>query len=278
MLDAHTASELLALALTLLGTGLVAGVIAGMLGVGGGIVTVPVLEYMLRFAGVAPEWRMHVAVATSLAAIVPTAISSTRAHHARGAVDWDLAKAWGFPMLCGAAVGSALASYAKSSILSAVFGVVALLVALKMLLPLEHWRLAERAPRGIGGGLLASSIGAVSVMMGIGGGTIGVPVMTTTGEPIHRAVATAAFFGLVIGLPGTCIYLFADPAAQLPWGTIGLVSLLGVALIAPGTTLTAPLGAKIAHSLTRRQLSIAFGCFLSIVAIRMLWRTLTIGA
>jgi uncharacterized membrane protein YfcA len=269
-----TTSEFVPLLLTLLATGVIAGVIAGLLGVGGGIVTVPVLEYMLRFAHVEPEWRMHVAVATSLAAIIPTAIASTRAHHARGAVDWSVAKSWSAPMLVGALAGSILAAHAKSTVLTLVFGVVAAAVAVKMALPLDHVRFAQRVPRGIGGGVLAALIGSISVMMGIGGGTISVPTMTLSGEPIHRAVGTAAFFGLVIGLPGTIGYLLARPDVELPWATVGLVSLLGVAIIAPGTVLTAPLGAFIAHRLGRRQLSMAFGFFLLIVATRMLWRSL----
>lgn len=266
-------ADFLPLLLTLLATGVIAGIIAGLLGVGGGIVTVPVLEYMLRFAQVESQWRMHVAVATSLAAIIPTAISSTRAHHARGAVDWSLAKAWAVPMLLGALAGSVLAVHAKDAVLTTMFGVVAAIVAIKMALPLDHVRFAQSVPRGVGGGLIATLIGGVSVMMGIGGGTISVPTMTLAGEPIHRAVGTAAFFGLVIGLPGTAGYLLARPGVDLPWATVGLVSLLGVAIIAPGTVLSAPLGAFIAHRLTRRQLSAAFGFFLFIVAARMLWRS-----
>jgi uncharacterized membrane protein YfcA len=178
-------------------------------------------------------------------------------------------------MLVGALAGSILAAHARSTVLTSVFGVVAAAVAIKMALPLDHLRLAQRVPRGVGGGVLAALIGSVSVMMGIGGGTISVPTMTLSGEPIHRAIGTAAFFGLVIGLPGTVGYLLARPGVDLPWATVGLVSLLGVAVIAPGTVLTAPLGAFIAHRLGRRQLSVAFGGFLFIVAARMLWRAVT---
>jgi uncharacterized protein len=265
--------ELLQLAVAMLGTGLIAGVIAGLLGVGGGIVIVPVLEYMLRFADVPSEWRMHVAIATSLATIIPTSISSAQAHHTRSAVDWPLARAWCVPMLIGAFAGSVMAAQAKSSVLSAVFGLVAALIALKMFLPLDHVRVSEQPPRGVIGGALATLIGGVSAMMGIGGGTLSVPAMTLAGQSIHRAVGTAAFFGLLISLPGTVGYLLAQPRAALPFATVGLVSLVGVALIAPGTILTAPLGAKIAHSLSRRTLSLAFGIFLFIVALRMLYRT-----
>jgi uncharacterized membrane protein YfcA len=265
------------LAATMIGTGLLAGVVAGLLGVGGGIVTVPVLEYMLRYAGVEPEWRMHVAVATSLATIVPTSISSARAHHRRGAVDRELARAWAAWILAGAFAGSLLAAQAASTALTAIFGVVAALVAMKMLLPLDHVRLASAVPRGFAGGALASLIGAVSAVMGIGGGTLSVPAMTLSGEPIHRAVGTAALFGLFISLPGTIGYLIARPPIELPWGTIGWVSLIGVALIAPATVLTAPFGARLAHRLSKRTLSAAFGLFLLLVSGRMLYRTFLSG-
>ncbi len=268
------APEILPLIGILAATGLIAGFVAGMLGVGGGIVTVPVLEYSLRFAHVPEEYRMHVAVATSLAAIIPTAISSARSHHARGAVDWELAKRWAAPMLLGSLSGSLLASHAPLSVLAGIFGGVALLIAAKMLLPLDHLRVSQAPPRGIGGGALAALIGGVSATMGIGGGTLAVPTLTLCGYPIHRAVGTAAFFGLVISVPGTAGYLLATPATELPWLTVGFVSLAGLALIGPGSMLTATLGARAAHALSRRRLSQAFGLFLLLVASRMLYRAL----
>jgi len=255
-------------------SGVLAGFVAGMLGVGGGIVTVPVLEYSLRFAGVPEEWRMHIAVATSLAAIIPTSISSARTHHGRGAVDWELARSWGVPIVLGATAGSLLASRAPLAVLAGLFGSVALLIALKMLLPLDHLRAAQAVPRGIGGGILAAVIGAVSAMMGIGGGTLTVPTLNLCGYPIHRAVGTAAFFGIFISVPGTLGYLLARPPVELPWATVGFVSLVGLAIIAPGSMLTATLGARAAHNLSRRRLSQAFGLFLLLVGTRMVYRAL----
>lgn len=269
--------DLFWIVLAMLGTGLIAGVIAGLFGVGGGIVIVPVLEYMLRFADVPEEWRMHVAVATSLATIIPTAISSSRAHHRRGAVDWCLTRIWTLPMLLGAFGGSLLASASKSATLSAVFGVVALIIAIKLFLPLDNVRLMKEPPRRLGGAIIAALIGGIAAMMGIGGGSLSVPTMTLSGESIHRAVGTAAFFGLVIALPGTIGYLLAKPDVSMPWGTVGLVSLIGFAIITPGTVLTAPLGARIAHGLGRRALSVAFGLFLFVVATRMLYRTFLVA-
>jgi uncharacterized membrane protein YfcA len=266
--------ELWPLVLVLAGSGVVAGFAAGLLGVGGGIVTVPVLEYSLRFAGVPEEYRMHVAVATSLAAIIPTSISSARTHHARGAVDWQLARTWGPAMVIGAAAGSVLASHAPQSLLALVFGSVALLIAAKMLLPLDHLRVAADAPRGVGGAGLGTVIGGVSAVMGIGGGALTVPTLNLCGFPIHRAVGTAAFFGIFISIPGTIGYLLARPPVELPWATVGFVSLVGLAVIAPGSMLTATLGARVAHALSRRRLSQAFGLFLLVVGTRMLYRAL----
>jgi uncharacterized membrane protein YfcA len=267
-------TDLLPLIAILAASGVIAGFVAGLLGVGGGIVTVPVLEYFLRFAGVPEEYRMHVAVATSLAAIIPTSISSARTHHARGAVDAQLAKSWGVAVVLGAALGSLLASNAPVAVLAGVFGGVALLIAAKMLLPLDHLRAARDVPRGFGGALLGGLIGGVSAAMGIGGGTLTVPILNLCGYPIHRAVGTAALFGILISIPGTIGYLFARPPVDLPWATVGFVSLVGLAIIAPGSMLTATLGARVAHSLSRRRLSQAFGVFLLLVGGRMVYRAI----
>jgi uncharacterized membrane protein YfcA len=273
-MDTPALATLLPLIAVLAVSGLVAGFAAGLLGVGGGIVTVPVLEFSLRFAGVPEEYRMHVAVATSLAAIIPTAISSARSHHARGAVDWDLARRWAAPMVVAAFIGSLLASHAPLIVLAGTFGSVALIIASKMLLPLDHLRFTDQVPRGVGGGAIASLIGGVSAVMGIGGGTLAVPTLNLCGYPMHRAVGTAAFFGLLISVPGTLGYLLAKPGTGLPWLTVGFVSVAGLAVIGPGSMLTASLGARAAHALSRRRLSQAFGVFLLFVGTRMLYRAL----
>lgn len=272
---ASVLSAYLPLLCILASCGLLAGFAAGLLGVGGGIITVPVLEYALRFADVEPEYRMHMAVATSLAAIIPTSISSARLHHARGAVDWQLAKRWGIPMLAAAFFGSMLASRAPLQVLAGVFGIVALIVAAKMLLPLDEVRVANRAPVGPAGAATSAVIGGVSAIMGIGAGTLAVPALNLCGYSIHRAVGTAAFFGLFISIPGTLGYLIAQPNTNLPWITVGFVSMVGLAIIGPGSMLTATWGARVAHSMSRRRLSIAFGVFLLFVGSRMVYRALT---
>jgi uncharacterized membrane protein YfcA len=266
------ASEYLPLLAILVSCGLLAGFAAGLLGVGGGIITVPVLEYALRFAGVDAEYRMHMAVATSLAAIIPTSISSSWLHHARGAVDWPLARRWALPMLAAAFAGSLLASHAPVEILAAVFGIVATGAAIKMLLPFDDARIAPAPPDGVRGAFISAIIGGVSAVMGIGAGTLAVPTLNLCGYPIHRAVGTASFFGLLISVPGTLGYLIAQPATNLPWVTVGFESLVGLAIIGPGALVTAGWGARAAHSLNRSALSIAFGVFLCCVSARMIYR------
>jgi uncharacterized membrane protein YfcA len=270
--------DLLPLAAAMLAAGVVSGFVAGLLGVGGGIVMVPVLDIALGALGVDGAVRMHLAVATSLATIIPTAVSSSRAHRARGAVDGDLLRRWALPMLAGAVAGGMLAARVHGSTLSLLFGSVALLVSLKMLLPLDELRLARAVPRGVLASTIPAGIGAVSAMMGIGGGTLGVPVLTLLATPIHRAVGTASMFGLLIGIPGTLTYIVAGWAdTRLPTGSLGFVSLPGVLLIAPLTVLAAPWGVRAAHGLSKRRLAQAFGIFLLVVATRMLYRALLAG-
>lgn len=255
----------------------VGGLIAGLLGVGGGIVIVPALDLALAAAGVDPSVSLHIAVATSMATIIPTAISSSRAHASRNAVDLAVVKRWTVPIVVGALAGSVAATRVNGHVLAAVFGVIALLAALKMLLPLDRVVLRPSLPGGVAGALIPAFIGGISAMMGIGGGTLSVPTMTLCGEPVHKAVGTAALLGLWIALPATAGYLLASSpdGVLLPPLTIGYVSLIGFALVAPISWLVAPVGAKLAHSLDRRKLSAAFGVFLMTVAIRMLYRVLT---
>lgn len=265
--------EWLTLAAMMLLTGAVGGVIAGMLGVGGGIVIVPVLDLVLASLGVDSSVRMHVTVATSLATIIPTAISSSRAHEAKGAVDHAQLRRWGAAIFLGAIAGVLLASHVTGDVLAAVFGIVALLVAIKMLLPLEGKHIAETMPGGVVGQAIPFAIGGVSSMMGIGGGTLSVPVMTLFNVPIHRAVGTAALFGLMISAPATVAFVVTGwNVPDLPPGSLGYVNLIGLAIIGPATFVTAPWGARIAHALSKRQLSILFGLFLTVVAVRMLIR------
>jgi uncharacterized membrane protein YfcA len=261
--------ETLMLAALLLGTGLGAGVLAGLLGVGGGIVIVPVLYQVFSFLEIDEAVRMHAAVATSLATIVFTAARSSRSHWQRGAVDVPLLRAWAGPVLVGVLAGSAVAGHLTGRALSGVFAAVALAVALHMAFGKASWRLAM--PRGPARALLGAAVGTLSVLMGLGGGTLGVPVLTLLGTPIRRAVGTAAGLGLLVAIPGALSFMWSGRGVPgRPPGSLGYVNLLGFALIAPATVLAAPLGVRIAHAVDPLRLRRAFALFLGLVSLRML--------
>jgi uncharacterized membrane protein YfcA len=244
-LDTALLLEWLPLAALLLATGLVAGTVGGLLGVGGGIVIVPVLVHVFRAYGIDPALRMHLAVGTSLGTIVLTAARSVQSHRRRGAVDEALLRSLALSVLAGVLAGSALARGVEGQVLSGVFGCVALAVSLHMAFGRESWRLRDGVPEGAPRASLGASIGFVSVLMGLGGGTLGVPILSLLGVPIHRAVGTAAGLGLLIGVPGCISFALAG------WGvpgrpplSVGYVNLLGLAAITPATWLAAPLGAR----------------------------------
>ena len=263
-------------ALGLIIAGVVSGLVAGLLGVGGGIVIVPVLYHVLATLGVDESVRMHVAVATSLATIIPTSWSSVTAHNRKGAVDWTLLRSWAPAMFVGVLIGTALAGLASGKVLALIFAVVALPAAIYLAFVDANRRLADHLPNGAPGLVLPAAIGGVSTMMGIGGGTIGVPVMALCGVPIHRAVGTASAFGAIISLPGSIGLIIAGWHAQgLPPYSLGYVNLLGFILIAPASFLVAPFGAQIAHLTDVRRLRGVFAIFIAITTARMLWDALT---
>ena len=212
-------------------------------------------------------------MATSLATIIPTSISSARAHHKHGAVDVGIVRRWAIWVLLGAVAGALLASRLHSDVLAVMFAVLALLVAVKMIFFPQTRNITTAVPRGPLVPTIPVAIGGLSSMMGIGGGTFSVMVLTLFGQPIHKAVGTAALFGLVISLPGTIGYAVAGMTdTRLPGAMLGYVSLVGFVLIAPATVLAAPLGAKLAHAFSERKLSLLFGLFLVIASIRLAYR------
>ena len=265
----------LVLGVTMLLTGGIAGVLAGLFGIGGGVVIVPVLEAALGFLGVDAAIRMHVAVATSLATIVPTSLSSARAHHLRRSVNVDIVRQWAVFVLLGALLGAWIASQVHSRVLAMVFATLALLVAIKMLFFPQSRNLTQSVPGGAPVKLIPTAIGGFSSMMGIGGGTFSVMTLTMFNEPIHRAVGTAALFGLVISVPATIGFVVTGWGdLRAPPGSLGYVSLIGFACIAPATVLAAPLGARIAHGFSQRRLSMLFGAFLVIASLRLFYRAI----
>ncbi|PLX39152.1 MAG: hypothetical protein C0606_00990 [Hyphomicrobiales bacterium] len=263
--------ELALFAVALLGTGAVAGILAGIFGIGGGAVLVPVLYQFLGMLGVDPAVQMHVAVGTSLGIIVPTSVRSFLSHKARGAVDMDLLKSFVIAVPAGVVLGSIVAAYVSAAGLKGIFAAIAALVAFKMLFGKASWRLGDDLPGVAGRSFVGVVIGFLSVLMGIGGGVMNNTFMTLFGRPIHQAVATSAGVGVLISIPGMFGFIWAGWGAEgLPPLSIGFVNVLAVALVIPVTILIAPLGVRIAHALTKRKLEVGFGIFLLVVATRFL--------
>ncbi len=263
------------LILILLVTGVAAGILAGLLGVGGGIVIVPVLFWGMSLLGFEPAISMLLAVGTSLAIIIPTSISSARAHYRRDAVDVPLLKRWGPFIFLGSLIGGLAARYFGGEGLTLVFGIIALGVALLMVKktpPVIGTKLPQSLWPNAG---IAGLIGFFSALMGIGGGTLSVPTLSAFSFPIRRAVGTAATFGLLISVPAVFGFIWSGwGMPQRPPYSLGYVSLPAAAIIFPVTVLCAPIGARIAHTINPRALRLAFAIFLAITAFRMLQSTL----
>ncbi len=263
-------SELVLLVVALSAASIIAGIVAGLLGVGGGIVIVPVLFWVFTLIDFPNELAMPMAVATSLATIITTSISSMRAHHKRGAVDFDLLRRWAVPVGLGALAGGLAARYIDADFMTAVFGTVGLLVAVNLSLP-RTLVVADELPNRFVQVVIAGVIGLVSSLMGIGGGTLGVPTLAAFSYPIHRAVGTASAFGLIISVPAVFGFIVSgwDVAGRPPL-SLGYVSLVATAIILPFTTFFAPYGARLAHSLEPIWVKRVFAVFLTITAAKML--------
>lgn len=270
-------SELIELAALLIGAGAVAGFLAGVFGIGGGAVLVPVFYECFRVAGVPLDVRMPLCIGTSLAVIIPTSIRSYRSHRQRGAVDLDVLKTWWLPVIIGVIGGSVIARFAPERLFKFVFVAVAWAAAARLLLARETWKLGEEMPKGPLMRLYGFGIGLLSTLMGIGGGLFSNLLMTFYGRPIHRAVATSSALAVLISIPGALGYVYAGwPAAshypgvaalQAPFA-FGYVSLIGALLVMPTSLLTASLGVRVAHALSKRPLEIAFGSYLFIAGSR----------
>lgn len=264
-------AEIVWFIVTLAGAGLFAGFVGGLFGIGGGAVVVPALYFVFTALGVDEAVRMHVAVGTSLSTIVSTSWRSLATHTKAGAVDYDVLRAWGPWIAFGALLGAGAAGLAPTEVLLSVFGGGLLLIALQMGFSSPNWRLFDDLPRGPVRAGIASSIGALSAMMGIGGGAFGVTVLTLCGRPIHQAVATASGFGAAIALPAALGYVLMGWGREgLPPWSLGFVSLPGFVVLAALTALTAPIGARLAHRLPQLALKRAFAALLALVALNML--------
>ena len=271
------ASELLELAFLLVAVGALSGFLAGVFGIGGGAILVPVFYECFRLAGVPLEVRMPLCIGTSLAIIIPTSIRSYRAHYARGAVDMEILKQWWLPVLIGVVAGSVTARYAPERLFKIVFVGVAWSAAARLLLARASWKLGDVLPQGQLMKIYGFLIGLLSTLMGVGGGLFANLLLTFYGRPIHQAVATSSALAVLISIPGALGYVYAgwpamarypDVAAlQLPFA-IGYVSLIGAVLVMPTSLFTAPLGVHAAHAMSKRTLEVAFGFYLFIVGGR----------
>jgi uncharacterized protein len=270
MLLGYPIGELVLLALLIAGGGILVGVLAGLFGIGGGAVIVPVLYEVFRALGVPEDVRMQVCIGTSLAIIVPTTIRSYIAHKKRGAAIPEVVRIWTLPAIVGVALGSVVAHYAPAQLFKIVFVVFATLMALRMFFGTDRWTLGNELPGGGWLNFYGFITGLVSSLVGVSGGTISNAVLTFYGRTMQQAVATSAGVGVPITIAGTFGYMLAGwpYMAQMPPLSIGFVSLIGFALMAPVSSYTASYGVRLAHWLPRRKLEIAFACFLCLVAVR----------
>jgi len=269
--------DLVWLTITLLAAGALTGLLAGVFGVGGGAVMVPILYELFRLLEVPEAVRMPLCVGTSLAIIIPTSIRSFQAHKAKGAVDMSILKVWAIPVVVGVIMGSVIARYAPADLFKAVFVLVAGVSAIRLLFGKDSWRLGLDMPAKPIMVVYGWIIGVLSALMGIGGGQLSNLFMTFYSRPIHQAVATSSGLGILISIPGALGYIYAGwpHMAQYP-GVIafqpplalGYISLIGLVLFIPTSTWMAPVGARLAHRLSKRRLEVAFGLFLLLVCAR----------
>ena len=269
--------EFIQLALLLVAVGALAGFLAGVFGIGGGAILVPVFYECFRLAGVPLEVRMPLCVGTSLAIIIPTSIRSYRAHQARGAVDNEILHTWWLPILIGVLAGSVTARFAPERLFKIVFVVVAWFAAARLLSAREDWKLGDDLPKGPLMRVFGFFVGLLATLMGVGGGLFANLLMTFYGRPIHQGVATSSAIAVLVSIPGAIGYVYAGwPAAahypdvlalQAPLA-FGYVSLIGALLAMPTSLLTAPFGVKVAHAMSKKTLERAYGAYLFIVGAR----------
>ena len=265
------APELLSMLLALLAAGAAIGFLAGLFGIGGGAISVPVFYQVFGVIGIGDDVRMPLAVGTSLAVIIPTSFVSARAHLRRGTVDTDLLRLWVVPVILGVVLGAVVARFADPWVFKVVFVGVAGLNAAKLLLGGQGWRVKDGLPGKTALRIYGGVTGLLSALMGIGGGAITNLILTLHGVPIHRAVSTGAGMGVLIALPATLGYVFAGWGKDgLPLDATGYVSWLTFLATVPTTLITARAGVTLAHRLSRRSLETAFGVFLLAVSARFL--------
>jgi uncharacterized membrane protein YfcA len=264
--------EIVLLAAWIAGAGILVGVLAGLFGIGGGAIIVPVLYEVFRVMEVPEDVRIQLCIGTSLAIIVPTTVRSYIEHKKKGAVIPQVVRLWALPAVAGVAIGSVIASFAPAAVFKITFVVFVGFISTKMLFGGDRWNLGSDLPgRGMQA-LYGFITGLFSSLVGVSGGSVSNAVLTLYGQPMQRAVATSAGVGVPITIAGTFGYMLAgwSHMAQLPPLSIGFVSVIGFVLMAPVSSYMASYGVRLAHWLPRRKLEIAFGCFLILVALRFI--------
>lgn len=275
-------SQLFALAFALLAAGCAAGFTAGMFGIGGGAIMVPVLKYTFAALGYSDDVTMHMAIGTSTSIIIVTALRSAYGHHKKQAVDWHLVwprnpiKGWGLWIGVGALLAPLIIAKSLSgSQLTVLFGGVMVFIALQFIFGRPEWSLAKDIPSGAAPPLFGTGLGGLCALMGIGFGSIGVTLMLLCGRPIHKAIGTAAAIGFFIGAPAAMGYMVSGlEVAGRPPLSLGYVNGLGFALMAVSTILFVPLGVKAAHKLDQKKLRLIFGICLLALALEMLRKSI----
>lgn len=258
--------------IAMLAAGLLAGFAAGIFGIGGGFVVVPALLVVLPLLGGTHDAIAHVAIGTSAATIIVTSIRSLLAHAKRGAVEFEVLKTWAPWIILGCGVGVMLASHVDGKTLKMIFGCGVFLMSLNFLLPKVSGKvLSDTMPSGALRVGIAGGLGTFSSLLGIGGGTIAIMVMTLCGRSIHRAIATASGIGTLIAIPTTIGFaIIGFREGGLPWGSLGYINIPATLAIASMSMLTAPLGVAAAHSLPAGPLKKIFGVYLIVIAVIMI--------
>jgi uncharacterized protein len=264
--------EIALLALWIAGAGILVGILAGLFGIGGGAIIVPVLYEVFRVLDVPEDIRMQACIGTSLAIIVPTTVRSYLEHKKKGAVIPDVVRIWALPATIGVVTGAVIAHYAPAQLFKGVFVLFAAFIGIRMLIGTTRGSLGSQLP---GRPLLTFYgflTGLVAALVGVSGGSVSNAVLTSYGRPMQQAVATSAGVGVPITIAGTLGYMVAGwpYMAQMPPLSIGFVSLIGFAFMAPVSSYTASYGVQLAHRLPRRTLEIAFAIFLFLVSLRFL--------
>lgn len=264
--------ELIFLAIAILLAGALSGMLAGLFGIGGSSLIIPVLYELFRYFGVPDDVRMQLCVGTALAITVPTTLRAYFEHKAKGMILHEPLRLWAVPAFLGVALGSLIAWMAPASVFKTAFILFVLFMSMRFLLGRESWKLSNELPGKPTMMAAGLSFGTLATLVGVAGGSFSTLFLTLYGQAFHKAVATSSGLGVLIGIPATIGYMLAGwpQQAQMPPFSIGFVSLTGLLLFAPASVLAAPYGARLAHRLSKRKLEVAFGVFLLLIALRFI--------